>query len=126
MIIMIIIMMIIIRLRIAETRADHAGNFTCSPPHTVADSIRLSVSTGHDDDDDNDDDDDDDDCNKDVSGDDGASKVMREVNRCPRQLPTTKAPPLSHESIQTHDHQDHRHGHQDHNHPQVVRIYPST
>lgn len=36
----------IIRLRIAETRAEHAGNFTCSPPHTVADSIRLSVSTG--------------------------------------------------------------------------------
>ena len=36
----------IIRLRIAKTRAEHAGNFTCSPPHTVADSIRLSVSTG--------------------------------------------------------------------------------
>ena len=116
---MIIIMMTIIRLRIAETRADHAGNFTCSPPHTVADSIRLSVSTGH-----HDDDDDDDDYNKDVSGDDGASKVMREVNRCPRQLPTTKAPPLSHESIQTHDHQDHHHRHQDHHH--AVSIYLPT
>ena len=44
-----------VRLRIAETRAEHAGNFTCSPPHTVADSIRLSVSTGPDDDDDDDD-----------------------------------------------------------------------
>ena len=44
--IIISIIVIVIRLRIAETRADHAGNFTCSPPHTVADSIRLSVSTG--------------------------------------------------------------------------------
>ena len=44
--ILITIITTMIRLRIAETRADHAGNFTCSPPHTVADSIRLSVSTG--------------------------------------------------------------------------------
>ena len=38
------------------------------------------------------------------------SQVMQEVNRCPRQL-ATKAPPLSHESIQTHHHQ-HHHGQQ--------------
>ena len=141
-------MTMITRLRIAETRLEHAGNFTCSPPHTTADSIRLSVSTG-------------DgpslmDC-VDVeapckllmirSGSRGWSwgiwggemmaitntmmlfammtvmmvaverwwwrcQVMREVNRCPRQLPPTKALPLSHESIQAHDHQDHHHGRQ--------------
>merc|ERR1712243_83565 len=33
------------RLRIDRTRPDHAGNYTCAPPHTVSDSIRLYVST---------------------------------------------------------------------------------
>ena len=34
-------------LTISSTKPEHAGNYTCAPPHSASDSIRLFVSTGY-------------------------------------------------------------------------------
>ena len=32
---------------ISSTKPEHAGNYTCAPPHSTSDSVRLYVSTGN-------------------------------------------------------------------------------